>query len=118
MDKQTKDLYNQIMNSTEKQAYTLPSEFSMDSTVNLIAQDIFNVTAFHELVPQVTYTQYQSGVGLRLVDNATSTDLQSYLIGAVITALTAASTAKRMGEVENRFTTGWAPEHERVLRSK
>jgi hypothetical protein len=88
MDDQSKDFYNQIMKSTEKQAYTLPSEFSMDSTVNLIAQHIFNVTAFHGLVGQVnTYTQYQSGVGLRLVDNATSTDLQSYLIGAVITAL-------------------------------
>ena len=106
-DAQAQEFYAAIQKTTQDMRYTLPAEFSRDALASLCTQFIWTVTAYHQLVGVVNgYTQFASGLGLRVVPGATQTDLECYVIGAVITALTGIWTPKLLCKFANYFGQG------------
>ncbi|KAL7564934.1 hypothetical protein ACA910_010332 [Epithemia clementina (nom. ined.)] len=121
-DKEAKAFYQSIQKSTVGQAYALPDFAKMDDMVNLVTQIIFVVTWYHELVGNVVdYTSKPDRAGLRVVENngnetnQTVMDLQSFLLGAFISASTSLRMPSLMAPFPNYFGQGGAPLWEREL---
>jgi hypothetical protein len=125
-DEYARAFYNEVQKATEPFEYKLPKfDEDEDAMLNMISQMIFVVTAYHELVGTVgDYTQTPSFVGLRAADVSEqnkngkwTTDLQSFVISACITALTAIVTPQLMDPFQfgNYFSQGGAPDWEKDL---
>jgi len=115
-DDQALAFYNAVQKSSVGQKYEVP-DHTDENMVNLIAQIIFTVTAYHELVGGVVdYVNVTPNrAGFRLCEEKTSVDLQSFLIAAVIGASTSTTMPELMSEFKNFFGSGGAPFWERDL---
>ena len=115
-DEEAKNFYNAMKLSTKGQAYELP-EYSSDALVDLCSTIIFTVTGYHELIGHVVdYTNYPWKAGFRLTKKDPSTiDLQSLVVGGIISASTSVRMPALMSPFKNFFGEGGAPSWERDL---
>lgn len=105
--------YKEVQSVSVGMKYELP-EFSTDALVNLCAQMIFCVTAYHELVGGVVeYFRLPSRFGFRITEGATSVDVQSYLIASIVSGSTSIKMPMLMKGFPNFFGAGGAKEWER-----
>ncbi len=118
-DAQALEFYNAVRDSSKGQKYEIPAH-SHGNMVNLCAQIIFTVTAFHELVGAVTdYVGVLADrAGFRMQEGKDEIDVQSGIIAAVIGASTSVRMPDLMDKFENFFGVGGAPEWERELWEK
>ena len=116
LDAKAVDFYSDIRKATKGQSYVLPNQFSKDNLIKLLSQFIWTVTAYHEVVGTVVdYTEKPSGMGFRALsdESCVSTDVQSYLMIAALTASTAIRMPDLVGKFKNFFGVEGAPDWER-----
>jgi hypothetical protein len=98
--------YEALVFTSKGQQYELPP-YSPDNMADVIAQLIFAVTAYHEIVGTiVVYTQSPSYAGFRAVQDAVETDTESFLLAAYLTGLTGLRMPLLMREFPNYFGKG------------
>ena len=80
---------------------------SLDRLVDLLAQMIWVVTCYHEIVGTIVdYTQYPDYLGYRLQRNRNIVDTESYLLGKYITGATGKRMPSLVGDFPNYFGNG------------
>jgi hypothetical protein len=116
-DKQAKAFYEAVKDSSKGQKYELPEMDTEDAMVNLLSQIIFTVTAYHELIGNVIdYAILPSRSGFRLTKkNPSQIDLQSYLLGTVVTGTTSIKMPELMKSFGNFIGVGGAPAWETTV---
>lgn len=117
-DAQAMSFYEKLRVSSEGQAYEIPQHTSDNEMINLITQIIFTVTAYHELVGNVTdYLKLPTRAGFRLLEDhrGTSIDIQSWLLGCLIGASTSIRMPQMMRPYDNFFGSDGAPVWERSI---
>ena len=113
-DNYAEAFFRKLGDATKGQQYQLSLD-TKDAKIDALAQMIFVVTAYHEIVGTVVdYTRLPSFMGFRATaDTSTkSTDLQSFLIASALTASTALRMPMLVGKFKNFFGAGGAPSWE------
>lgn len=112
-DEYAKDFYNTIKEETKGTKYVLPV-FCKGALIDLICQGMFAVTAWHEVAGNlIDYTNDPWFAGGRVVDGATSMDVQGFTIALLVTAATGGTVPRLMTKYENYFGKDGAPAWER-----
>jgi len=110
-DEWAKKFFEGLEGASKGQKYELRLD-SKDAKIDALAQIIFVVTGYHEIVGTVVdYTRLPSFMGFRATadKSTTSTDLQSFLIASALAASTALRMPMLVGKFENFFGAGGAP---------
>ena len=108
-DESAKGFWSALVAATAGQGCPLPAELAKEVLIATLAQFIFVVTGMHELVGSVTeYIDLVDGVGFRIRDGATRTDLQSWLITASILSTTGLRTPPLLSNFPQYFEEGGA----------
>lgn len=114
------DFYNEIRKSTDQQQYKIPEYNGIDSMVNLLAQGIFTVTAYHEIIGTVIdYTNDPAFVSFRVREDdenevaATEGDVQEFITKLQVTAGTGLKVPMLMKPFKGYFGRRGAPRWER-----
>lgn len=113
-DSYAKKFFQGVEAATRGQRYKVHAE-SREAKINSLAQMIWGVTAFHEIVGTIVdYTRLPSFMGLRALEDIskTSTDLQSFVLFSVLTASTAIRMPMLVGKFDKYFGKGGAPSWE------
>lgn len=114
-DKYAQDFYNDIKLESIGCKYELP-EFSKSAMIDLLAAGIFGVTAWHELTGNlIDYTNDPFAMGGRVVDGATSSDVQGFAVALLVTAATGGTVPVLMAKYRNYFGMDGAPQWERLV---
>lgn len=112
-DEEAINFYNRIKKSTEGQAYEIPNYSSLSDMIDVCSQIIFTVTAYHELVGTVVdYSRLPNRAGFRLCYDEKQTDIQGFLIQALITSTTNIEMPLLMSPYEKFFGAEGAPKWE------
>jgi len=115
-DEYAKGFYNEIKADTVGTKYEIPNYDGDDSMVALISQAIFAVTAWHEIAGNlIDYTNDPWGMGGRVVEGATSCDVQGFTTGLIVTASTGTTVPKLMADYSKYFGEDGAPKWEKNL---
>jgi len=105
--------YGALVAGTAGFSYTLPATMSHSSLCAALAQFMFTVTGFHELVGSVSeYVNPIWGAGLRSRPESTQNDVQSWAIGTALIATTSLRTPELMSTFPNYFGEAPAPDWE------
>jgi len=114
-DKYAQDFYNDIKLESIGCKYELP-EFSKSAMIDLLSAGIFGVTAWHELTGNlIDYTNDPFAMGGRVVDGATSSDVQGFAVALLVTAATGGTVPVLMAKYRNYFGMDGAPQWERLV---
>ncbi len=114
-DEYAKAFYDEIKADSVGQKYEIPDYDGDDSMIALISQCIFAVTAWHEMAGNlIDYTNDPFGCGGRVVDGATSCDVQGFTTGLIVTASTGGTVPMLMTDYANYFGEDGAPAWERM----
>ena len=114
-DEYAKAFYDEIKADSVGQKYEIPDYDGDDSMIALISQCIFAVTAWHEIGGNlIDYTNDPFGCGGRVVDGATSCDVQGFTTGLIVTASTGGTVPMLMTDYANYFGEDGAPAWERT----
>lgn len=112
-DEYAKAFYEELQTLNEGQSYDLPDFESEDAMAKLLAQTVFTVTAWHELVGTIIdYAAAIDGAGTRLVEGTSQADPQAYLDNLIICAVTGMKMPMLAKPFSNYFGKDGAPEWE------
>ena len=112
-DKKAKQFYSAMKKNSVGQKYEIP-DYSEKGMIELLSSIIFAVTAYHELVGNVTdFTMLPNRAAFRLTeDDPSKADLQSFLFAGIIAAKTSVQMPRLMQRFDNWFGAGGAPKWE------
>ena len=110
IDEFAKGFYNDIRDMSLGTQYEVPEFEFEDDMVQVLSQGIFAVTAGHEICGNlIDYTNDPWAMGGRVVDGATSADVQGFTIALLVTAATGGTVPMLMTGYDNYFGEDGAP---------
>jgi hypothetical protein len=113
-DEDARAFYEEIQAVSMETKYKLPDFDTEDALLDVLTQSIWICTYYHEIVGTlIDYTSDPSFVGARVVDGATKTDVQSFVMTMMITAGTSVKVPMLMKPFNKFFSKHGAPCWER-----